>query len=150
MTQQVERKRQDPRNKVYGRHGASFAFVALLFVVSPISATHAQTTIDTAIVIPTFIAPNPDGGIHIEGMAVVKVDYGTCDAATTEAEAALHAREDTLATEQNRTDWVHKSYARCYQERWVVYLTPTTANVQPISCVRYYSEPFDWFAPCSE
>ena len=112
------------------------------------SVAQAQTTIDTAIVIPTFIAPNPDGGIHIEGMAVVKVDYGTCEAAIADAEASMNAREDTLAAEQGRTDWVHKSFARCYQERWIVYLTPTTANVHPITCVRHWTENFDWFAPC--
>jgi hypothetical protein len=109
---------------------------------------HAQTTIDTAIVIPTFIAPNPDGGIHIEGMAIVKIGYGSCEAATASAEAAMHAREAELATAQGRASWVPMSFARCYQERWSVYLTPTTATVQPMTCVRQYGEGFDWFSPC--
>lgn len=135
-------------------------FITILLLAIVIAATifsgaaQSQTdTIDTQevrirVVHSTHIIPMADKWLRITPQGfVLAPDDKTCTELIIEAEAAMHAAEDALAIEHERTDWTHKSSAECVT---ISFTRPQPVDIisQSFSCVRVYSPQMEWVFTC--
>ena len=125
----------------------------IVFITAPV---HAQIdTINTEqvkvrVIHSTHIVPMGADWTSIipQGFVIAPVDR-TCADLIAESEAKMHEREDILAIEHERTDWVHKSTAQCMT---INFMRPRLVDVvsQSFSCVRVYSVNMEWVFTCQE
>lgn len=135
---------------IYPLIAGLIAFIIALLITPAQAQTDTVDSQDVRVrvVHSTHIIPLTNGWTRIipQGFVLAPVSK-TCAELIAESEAEMHAQEDILAAEHERTEWVHKSVAECVT---INFARPRPIDIisRSFNCVRVYSAQMEWVFTC--